>query len=88
VQEAVRPSRSLDVRVRTIGDRLFIARGNQVFELQDVAEGVWSRSDGTRTVAEIAVEITNEYDVSYDQAFEDVTAFISHLGELSFVEFV
>ncbi len=77
--------RAIDVRARKVSDRHLVARGDDVRELNEVAAIVWKLADGTRSVAQISQRITEEYEVSGDEALADVTELVADLADGGFV---
>jgi hypothetical protein len=51
---------------------IVLADAGTVQVLDEVGTRVWELMDGSRTVEQIAQEIENEYDVSLEQAAQDV----------------
>jgi hypothetical protein len=78
--------RALDARVRRIGDKQLVARGQAVMELNEVAAVVWRLADGDRTVRQISDEVVAEYDVSPDEALADVVAFLTEMTGADFMK--
>jgi hypothetical protein len=83
--EGGHPRRAFDTRVRTVRGRMYVARGNEIFELEETAARIWQLLDGSRSVGEIADVIAGEYDVDRATAEADVTTFISELRDIGFV---
>jgi hypothetical protein len=80
------PRPALDTRVRRVGGRLLVARGNDAFELSDVAGFIWERCDGSRTVGDIAIEVVESYDVEPQVATDDMREIIQELESKGFLE--
>lgn len=80
------PRRALDVRSRTARGQTYVARGQVVFELTEVAARIWQLADGSRTIAEIGSLVAAEYDVDAQTAEADASAFIGELRQAGFVE--
>lgn len=78
--------RSLDVRVRRIGDRQLVARGSELRELNDVAAVIWKLANGKRSMLEISEGVVAEYDVSLPEAQADVTEFVAEMVEAGFLK--
>jgi hypothetical protein len=53
------------------------------YALDDVGGRIWSLCDGSRTVAQIAEVVGDEYDVAGAAVQEDVVAFVSELASES-----
>jgi hypothetical protein len=66
---------------QTIGNEavLVLADTGQVLVLNEVGGRIWELADGSRTIAEIARILTDEYDVSEEQALRDVSEFVQQL---------
>jgi tRNA uridine 5-carbamoylmethylation protein Kti12 len=59
---------------------LLLAETNEVQVLNSVAASIFRLSvEGQRTLAQIASELTDEYNVDLDQALADVDAFVRDL---------
>ncbi len=62
------------------GDALIVLPGQSSFKiLNTTGSRIWDLIDGSKTVEEIAEVIEREYDVTFDQALEDVCEFTSEL---------
>ncbi|WP_374420901.1 PqqD family protein [Novosphingobium arvoryzae] len=46
------------------------------FSLKDTALDIWRLVDGTRSSADIAAELANDYDVAESELADDVAAFL------------
>jgi hypothetical protein len=80
-EEQWKPKRALDVRMRNVRGQLYLARGGDVYELEGVGPRVWQLSDGTRSLAEIAGALAEEFDVDTAEAEADVRRFADELVE-------
>jgi hypothetical protein len=78
-------SRALDARVRRVGDKQLVARGQQILELSDVASVVWRLADGKRSAQEISAGVVAEYEVSPEEALADVVEFLTEMVDASFM---
>jgi hypothetical protein len=58
---------------------LMLSDSSEVNVLNFVGSRIFELSDGTHTIAEIAETISSEYDVSAEEAQEDVTTFIRQM---------
>ncbi len=58
---------------------LILLEKNQVKVLNEVGSRIWELVDGERTIADIACEICNEFEVTLDQAQEDALVFLDEL---------
>lgn len=58
---------------------LMLSDSSEVNVLNYVGSRIFELSDGTHTIAEIVNIITEEYDVTAEEALEDVTAFIQQM---------
>jgi hypothetical protein len=80
--EKTRPRRHPDSSYRSIGDEggLVVLPGRaEVKVLNPVAIRVFSLLDGTRTTEEIAEAITEEFEVSREDALRDIRSFLGDL---------
>jgi pyrroloquinoline quinone biosynthesis protein D len=71
--------RSADIRVRKFRGTLLVARADSTLELDEVAEFIFKRLDGTTTVRQIGEQLSTEYDVSADEATGDSIELLSEL---------
>ncbi len=79
--------RTPDVVTRRIGDETIIVPvvagvGNaddDLYTLQGTGQDLWERLDGTASLAEIADALGKDYEVSAQEALQDVTGFCSEL---------
>lgn len=58
---------------------LMLSDSSEVNVLNFVGSRIFELSDGTHTIAEIAETISSEYDVTVEEATEDVAAFIRQM---------
>ncbi len=58
---------------------LVLSQRGEVQVLNEVGARIWELTDGTRSVAQIAQTIADEFDVSAEQAQADVTDFVTQL---------
>jgi hypothetical protein len=56
-----------------------LSDSSEVNVLNFVGSRIFELSDGTHTIAEIAETISSEYDVTVEEATEDVAAFIRQM---------
>jgi hypothetical protein len=63
-----------------------LADMQRIFALNPVAEFIWERMDGHKSVAEISGELSDRFEVSETQARSDVLAFVSELAEAGLIE--
>lgn len=59
----------------------------EVKVLNEVGARIWALADGSRSVREIAAEISRQYDVSAAQAETDTLLFLRELREKALIEF-
>ncbi|MCS7220163.1 MAG: PqqD family protein [Anaerolineae bacterium] len=79
----LRPRLHPQVAGRMIGNEavLVLADTGQVMVLNEVGGRIWELIDGSRTVADIARILVDEYEVSEEQALADLQTFIQELVE-------
>jgi len=84
----MKPLRSRDVASRRIGGKVFIVAPGEgrLTMLSEVAGRIWDLSDGTRTAAEIAAELTREFEVAPETAAADTEAFLGVLAQKGLVQ--
>ena len=77
------PTQHPQVATRTVEGSavIVLADSGEVTVLNPVGTSVWELADGLRTVEEIIAAVEAEYDVSPEQAHQDVTAFLLTLVE-------
>lgn len=82
----IEPERRRPVHHPQIASRIFSGEAvvitpaeNMVRMLNDVGSRVWELADGTRTVAEIAQILTQEFDVTLEDAQASTTVFVDEL---------
>jgi hypothetical protein len=51
----------------------------EYFGIGEIGGFIWLRLDGSKTLNEIAVEVSREFEVSIDQAREDLSRFVREL---------
>ncbi|HET6356856.1 PqqD family protein [Streptomyces sp.] len=71
--------RSADIRVRKFRGRLLVARADDTVELDEVAEFIFKRLDGTSTIRKIGEQLAGAYDVSADEATADSVELLTDL---------
>jgi len=81
------PSRVLNARVRNFRGKTFVAMGEQVFELTEIATLAWMSIDGSRTVADIAGIVRTEYDVDEETAVADLCELLGTLAHAGLIEY-
>jgi hypothetical protein len=74
------PWRQVDGRAVVINPRM-----QEVHDLNPAASVVWSLADGSRTVDELARELTERFDVAPETALADTREFISALEDRGLV---
>lgn len=52
---------------------------DSIYTLNEVGTSIWKLIDGARSVEQIVEEISNEYEVSSDEAAKDVFEFLTTL---------
>ena len=67
-----------------VGD--VIADFDHMMTLNEIGAAIWRQLDEGYTKEQIAKNISSEYDVSYDQALEDVEKFVSKLVNFGCLE--
>jgi len=58
-----------------------IADMNSVYTLNETGAFIWEQIDGKRTVEDIIIELTNEYDIDKQNAVSDVFSFIENMSK-------
>jgi len=80
------PKRSFRVRFQSVGGRRILIQRDQTYELDEVGGRIWELCDGTRSAADIAGALTQEYDVTPEQALADVQEFVQDLKAKGLLE--
>jgi len=83
-----RPAQNPETTGRLIDDMYFVMHGSasELHSLNGVGADIWRLADGTRTVAEIARVVGEEYDVEPPLAQADVVEFLESLLAKDLVE--
>lgn len=86
---SARLERCPDLIERRVADETFLlpvrgalANTVEMFALSEVGQFIWSRADGTRGGTELVNEVLSEFDVSKEQAQEEVASFIAQMKTL------
>jgi hypothetical protein len=58
-----------------------IADMNSVYTLNETGAFIWELIDGKRSVEEIIIKLTNEYDIDKQNAESDVFIFIENMSK-------
>jgi hypothetical protein len=82
------PIRNPELVWRPVDDGLVIVRPSdgQIRVLNGVGALVWQSMDGRRTVGDIADLVCDEYEVSLEQAQDDIRLFLEPLTEDGMVQ--
>ncbi len=75
------PVRTKDIAHRVLGDEAIIVnfKDSLFYNLNPVGAFIWERCDGEHTLAQIAGELAEEYDVTPEEAARDCLQFIEEL---------
>ena len=57
-----------------------IADMNSVYTLNETGAFIWELIDGRKSIEEIIKSLTEEYDIGYESASEDVLSFINNMS--------
>jgi len=74
-----------DIRVRKYRGSLLVAWDDDALQLDEVAEFIFKRLDGTATVRHIGEAVAAAYDVSVDEATADSIKLLSDLLAAGYV---
>lgn len=80
--------RRMEVRTRKYRGKLYIAVQDQALELDEIAQAIFRRIDGTSTLLEIAAGLAEEYEVPVEEAATDTVDFAAQLLGHGVVEVV
>lgn len=77
------PTRREDVIWRRMGDEsvLLSVKSENYYSLDEVGTRIWELLDGQSTAREIAIKISEEYDVLPEEAEADIAALIQELRQ-------
>lgn len=82
-----------DFIVRNIaGDNIMMPIGetaikfNGLIMANDVAAFIWDQIENVETIEELTERICNEFEVSYEVAFEDTTKLVSQMKKAGWIE--
>ena len=82
------PARSISIVTRKTGNEYVlvpitnnIADMNSVYTLNETGAFIWELIDGKRSVEEIIIKLTNEYDIDKQNAESDVFTFIENMSK-------
>jgi hypothetical protein len=84
-QQAPKPIQGLIISELDDGTVILDPGKGNVRVVNDVGYAIWKLLDGHNTIAQISTEICNEYDVTENQADEDIRLFISDLAHRGLV---
>ncbi|MBM0201670.1 PqqD family protein [Micromonospora sp. NPDC051227] len=73
------PSTRLDTRWRKYRGKVFIARGDNAFELSEVAAFIYKSIDGSRTIRQLGEGLAAEYDIAVEDAVSDIEELLTDL---------
>ncbi len=81
------PSHSPNIVTRKTGNEYVlvpvannIADMNSVYTLNETGAFIWELIDGRKNIEEIIKSLTEEYDIDYESASEDVLSFINNMS--------
>lgn len=82
------PKQRSDVGVRVVeGETLVLDRqGGQIHQLNRTASYIWDRCNGKTSVAEIANQLAEAFDIVPETAARDVSTIVSQLQKLDLIE--
>ena len=63
-----------------------LADMQNIFAINIVAEFIWERMDGQRTLDQIAHEVSEHFEVGADQARSDVVEFVDELSQAGLID--
>ena len=82
------PSRSASVVTRKTGNEYVlvpvtdnIADMDSVYTLNETGAWIWEQIDGKRTISEIIILVTDEFDIDNDSATADVLDFLTKMND-------
>ncbi len=86
----VAPPRRQDVIVHEHGSDVVVSLSaeDSTFHLNETVAFVWAQCDGRRTTRDVATELTDRYDVPFDDALNDVEEIVVWLAESCLLKIV
>lgn len=85
----MRPVRTFKLPWRNIDGKAVVihpAKG-EIHELSSTGSFLWELADGSRTGEELALALMDEYEVSYESAFQDTINFIDDLHRSGLIQY-
>jgi pyrroloquinoline quinone biosynthesis protein D len=79
---------AIQTRVRRFRGKMFIAAGEEAYELDELAQFIFGLVDGEKTVTEIGTRISRDYDVPVDEATADVAELLTPFAKAGMLEVV
>ncbi|MDX2292337.1 MULTISPECIES: PqqD family protein [Streptomyces] len=80
------PRRKLEARMRKYRGVLVVANAEEAMELDEVAEFIFKKIDGERSLAGIAGILSDTYDIETDEALADIIGMVGEFVEFGVVE--
>ncbi len=82
------PKRRSDVRVRVVASEMVVLdrQGGLIHQLNHTAGYIWERCDGKSTMADIAKQLAEAFDVDPPTAAADVAAVVQQFQQLNLLE--
>lgn len=83
------PLRTKDTAYKTIMDEIILLNLHNGFyySANEVGSRIWDLCDGTRTINELSTILSEEYDISIDQASADLREFIEDMHREGLITF-
>jgi cytidylate kinase len=75
-----KPEKAFNVIFNSLRGKNYLTRYNVTYEIDETGLSIWELCDGSHTVDEIAQAISQEYDISFDQARADCQEFLEDLA--------
>lgn len=85
-QSEERFQRTLKSSWQELDEEIVILSGQKLMGLNEAAGKIWQLADGSRTVREIAYELSVEFEASEDQILADACVFLESLCDRGLVE--
>lgn len=73
------PQWRIDVRVRSMRKKTYVAGPSEARELDETATFIWRLMDGTRSIQQIAETVAAEYQVAPAEVLADVRELVDEL---------
>ncbi|MNI26376.1 Coenzyme PQQ synthesis protein D [compost metagenome] len=78
--------KNLFVQLRVISGKTYAVHNNDVFLFDEIEEAIWKLIDRDMTEEQIATSISNQYQVPFEEVYQDVQEYLTELFHASMIE--